>query len=171
MDVQATANLLLNKHGLAQQGWRFKLDHARRRAGQCSYRRRTISLSKHYVALNLAERPEEVLNTILHEIAHALAGPHTGHGPEWKATCLRIGAKPERCYRTDIVKMPGGRLTATCGGCARTFTRHRNVRRNRRLYCVACGPEHGKLDFRTASVVPTTTTPYVPPQFTKLRGT
>ena len=79
MDVTSTANRLLVEHGLAQQGWRFKFDRARLRAGQCRYRSKTITLSKHYVALNVTTRPEEVLDTILHEIAHALAGGRHGH--------------------------------------------------------------------------------------------
>ena len=38
--------------------------------------------------------PELVTEVILHEIAHALAGPEAGHGPEWKAIAIRLGARP-----------------------------------------------------------------------------
>ena len=37
---------------------------------------------------------EEIRDTVLHEIAHAIAGPEAGHGPLWKATARRIGATP-----------------------------------------------------------------------------
>ena len=41
------ATKLMDAHGLV--GWRIKLDHARRRAGQCDYTNKTISLSRLYV--------------------------------------------------------------------------------------------------------------------------
>jgi hypothetical protein len=33
----------------------------------------------------------QLIGTTLHELAHAMAGPGHGHGPEWKAACERIG--------------------------------------------------------------------------------
>ena len=36
--------------------------------------------------------PREVRDTILHEIAHALAGAKAKHGPAWKAIARRLGA-------------------------------------------------------------------------------
>ena len=33
-------------------------------------------------------------DTILHEIAHAIAGVEAGHGPAWKAVAQRLGATP-----------------------------------------------------------------------------
>jgi len=45
----------------------------------------------------MAHIPEEqVRDTILHEIAHAIAGHKAGHGWQWKAECRRIGANPNR---------------------------------------------------------------------------
>ena len=38
------ATSLMREHGL--KGWRVKLDHARRRAGQCDYTNRVFSLSR-----------------------------------------------------------------------------------------------------------------------------
>jgi len=60
---------LMQQHGLV--GWTFKFDHARRRFGCCNFTRRTISLSRPLTFLN---DDAEVRDTILHEIAHALAG-------------------------------------------------------------------------------------------------
>ena len=37
---------------------------------------------------------EQLLDTVLHEIAHAIAGHEAGHGLLWKATARRIGATP-----------------------------------------------------------------------------
>ena len=82
-DIPHLAQYLLEKHSLAQLGWTFQWDSAKRRAGACKYSRKTITISRHYVALNLSERPDDVIDTILHEIAHALAGWSAGHGPKW----------------------------------------------------------------------------------------
>ena len=175
MDVTSTANRLLVEHGLAERGWKFELDNARRRAGRCSFRHKVVSLSKYYVALNLTDKPDDILDTILHEIAHAIAGHAAGHGPEWKEVCTRIGARPERCYDSSKVKMPDGNMVATCGGCAKTFRKHR-VKRGRVRWCAACGPDKGLLEFKHITESKPTPTPVVilpkvaPPQTTKLRG-
>lgn len=39
----------------------------------------------------------EVRDTILHEIAHVLAGIRAGHGPAWKDVARSLGARPEAC--------------------------------------------------------------------------
>ena len=72
-DAIELATKLMREHGLT--GWRVKLDHARRRAGQCDYNTKVISLSRLYV--RNAEK-NHIRDTILHEIAHALVGPHHG---------------------------------------------------------------------------------------------
>ena len=138
-DTVTLARALMNYHGLGH--WLFQFDRAKRRAGCCKYSRSMITLSIYYVSRN---GEEDVRDTILHEIAHALAGPGTGHGRIWKLKCLEIGARPVRCYSRDV-DMPEGRYSATCGGCQRKFVRHR--RRKRTLYCSACGPEIGRLSF------------------------
>ena len=79
------ARELIARHGLA--GWRFSFDHARRRFGRCDYTNRRITLSRPLTLLNTLD---EVRDTILHEIAHALC-PKDGHGARWRATCRRIG--------------------------------------------------------------------------------
>lgn len=137
------ARQLMNEHGLGH--WVFSYDRAKRRAGRCSYRKQLITLSINFVIRN---NDEEIKDTILHEIAHALAGPGTGHGPKWKAVCRQIGAKPVRCYDSEKVDMPKGRYKAVCGGCQKAFHRHRRPKRSGFRYCTACGPERGLLTFR-----------------------
>jgi predicted SprT family Zn-dependent metalloprotease len=98
------ARELMNQHGLSE--WKFEFDRAKRRYGLCSYSRKTISLSAHLVPLN---SDEETIDTILHEIAHALSWikyNHRGHGAIWKMVCRQIGARPERCYSSAKVSQP-----------------------------------------------------------------
>lgn len=152
-DIPHVAQHLLQKHGLAAKGWRFEWDRARRRAGCCKHSINRVTLSYQYVALNVVEMLGDIIDTILHEIAHALAGPGVGHGPEWRAVCERIGARPERCYDSNVVAMPRGKYAATCGRCGKTFYRHKQTRPGRWIYCIACGPDLGRLIYCLASKV------------------
>lgn len=115
MELRAAERLareLMSQHGLA--GWSFAWDRARRRFGTCSVERRRITLSAYLTHLN---DEAHVRDTILHEIAHALA-PGDGHGARWKAACRRIGATPERCYREAAD--PRVTLAATDAGRSQT---------------------------------------------------
>jgi len=148
MDTQRAAMLavdLMEKHGLYRYPnlWTFEFDNARARFGRCSFRRRVISISRILVELT----PEaEVLDTILHEIAHALAGPHAGHGRIWKLMAVSIGAKPTRCVTASHLKSIGVQLPATTrkwtGTCpaGHTVTRRSRVRRGRIISCARCCP-------------------------------
>lgn len=96
-DAEVLANNLLNEAINTYQhidGWRFKWNNRKQAYGVCSYRTRTIQLSKFLTAL---QDYDDVKDTVLHELAHALAGGRAGHGPVWKAWCLKLGANPQRC--------------------------------------------------------------------------
>ena len=144
LDAQELAVALMARHGLA--GWRFRFNRARRRAGVCFYpalgRPGRIELSVHFVERNSAE---EIRETILHEIAHALAGHGHHHDDFWKSICVRIGAKPERCYDAAAVDMPKGRWRAACPGCKAEHHRHKRPRSLTGYHCRSCGPKKGQL--------------------------
>ncbi len=133
--VRAVAVGLLTSHGL--KDWSFGLNNRKRSLGVCFHPRKAIELSVHLIARNGGE---EVLDTLLHEIAHALVGPGHGHDAVWKRKCLEVGARPERCGNAD---MPAGRWQAVCPGCGITFHRHRRPERMTGWSCRTCGPERG----------------------------
>lgn len=85
--------------------WNGGLDNARRRFGVCRMSRKQISLSRHLCELN---SDAEVRDTILHEIAHALAwerhGVNCGHDKRWQAICIEIGARPVACFDDDVIQ-------------------------------------------------------------------
>lgn len=81
----------------------FKWDNAKRRRGLCSYSKRTIQMSRVFVSHNDAE---QVMDTIMHEIAHALVGPGHGHGEVWKAKARQLGATPRACRETVAPPAP-----------------------------------------------------------------
>lgn len=110
--AELLAKELINQH-LTYLDWKFKFDNAKRRFGRCQYGTKTISLSKPLV---IANDEAQVRDTILHEIAHALAPGH-GHDNHWKNRCRAIGANPQRCYSADEVSgviAPYGLYCPTC---------------------------------------------------------
>lgn len=126
----------IEKHQLV--GWQFKWIRAKHILGQCNWRKKEIRLSKPFVERN----PEHVvMDTILHEIAHALAGPQAGHGPEWKLTAIRLGARPLACKDPgqfpDFVPTPG-KFKASCQLCGQTYNRERAVPLYKTYRCGKC---------------------------------
>jgi predicted SprT family Zn-dependent metalloprotease len=90
-EIEREAKTLINQYC----PW-YKLQWMNKKTvlGQCFYGRQVIMLSKFHAQHNDRSITR---NTILHEIAHALAGVGAGHGPKWKEICVKIGAKPKAC--------------------------------------------------------------------------
>ena len=97
----AQLNASIDQHGLI--GWSAGLDTAVKRFGVCYLGKKHISLSRTLCELN---SDEEVTDTILHEISHALAyerhEENCGHDERWKKICIEIGA--DRCW--SIIHIP-----------------------------------------------------------------
>jgi len=157
-EAERLAHGHMEEWGLLDNGWRFVFDNARSRFGQCSYRRRVISLSKHLVALNGVE---EVNDTILHEIAHALTGAGHHHDHVWKDMCVRVGAKPETCYDSDLVQRPAHRWEGHCTNpnCDMVYKRQR-LRKHIR-YGASCGKCKLGYSLKWVDVSPPITTKHV----------
>jgi predicted SprT family Zn-dependent metalloprotease len=120
---------LLKEHGLASLGWRFRFDSAAARGGLCNHKRKMISVS-----WELTERNgmSFFMNTVLHEIAHALVGPGHHHDATWRKMALAIGATPERCHHAE----PRWRFVGTCPRCFFQIGRMRKARGS----CGRCSP-------------------------------
>lgn len=126
---------LMEKHGLIKKGWVFKYDKAVQRFGCCHWSKQMITLSEALVGMN--DEPE-VRNTILHEIAHALADQKEGHGAQWKTIAELIGATPERCYDSTVVATPKAKYIRKCvKGCGRERKLYRKPKRSK-TYCGYC---------------------------------
>lgn len=132
----------MTRHGLIVKGWTFAFNRRKRSLGICNYTAKRIELSCYFVAQN---DEAAVRDTILHEIAHALAGQEAGHGPAWVAVCQSIGATPQRTC--SVAVMPSGQYRARCKGCGKTHDRYRRPKRSQIYYCRACGPKRGRLRF------------------------
>ena len=133
IEARRLARHLMDAYAL--DDWSFQFDRSKRRFGVCKHQSKTIGLSFYLVRMN----PEaEVKNTILHEIAHAIAGHKAGHGPEWKEVCRCVGADPVRCYSSDEVKAPPPNWIGTCTACGKEYERLRLSKRARASSCSVC---------------------------------
>lgn len=130
-EIELFAIQAIESYGLSSKGWTFKWDRAKRRFGCCDYTNKQITISQPLALLNSLEQSHD---TVLHEIAHALAGRKAGHGPKWVDACLYVGARPERCYSNNAVKTPQARYIRYCPSCFHARPMHR---RSRKKY--ACG--------------------------------
>ncbi len=122
-ELKAIANQEMQKHGLSS--WTFGLAPTKRRLGVCKYRTKQIEVAE-YFALN--NSTETVLDTLLHEIAHALAGPAARHGPIWKAIAVRLGASPRACNNSRETVVTPGNWQALCPTCKKTYHRYKRPR-------------------------------------------
>lgn len=121
----------MNRWGIINEGWTFGWNTRRSRSlGVCRYGGKELRLNTHFVDLN---DEATVTDTIRHEIAHALAGRGTGHGPVWKETAVRVGAVPRACKGPlDAVLLPVlPKWQAQCPDCGKLISRSRLPRRGR----------------------------------------
>ncbi|BCY08134.1 SprT-like domain-containing protein [Actinoplanes sp. L3-i22] len=135
-DARETALALMARHGLTT--WRLTFDDAKTRAGVCRADRKEIGLSRPLVELYA---PEQVIETILHEIAHALVGPRHGHNAVWRATAIRIGCSGRRCVPAEAPRVDGAWL-GVCRSGHRT-TAHRQPVRVKS--CRECSPRFDRF--------------------------
>ena len=101
--IQQFAIEQLKRWGLTgdyNNDWCMVWDKSVRRYGQCRYHKQEVGISKHMTKLNSIEETKDV---VLHEIAHALTGMGHGHDVVWKRMCVKVGARPERCYKPERV--------------------------------------------------------------------
>lgn len=117
--------------------WSFDFDQAVRRAGLCNFSKKRITVSRKLILLGSDKDAEQ---TILHEIAHALAGPEAGHGKVWKQTATALGyhggTKYDGPSLDQIAPWEG-----TCPAGHRVY-RHRKA--TRASSCAKCAPSFDK---------------------------
>jgi len=81
--------------------WTFSYDNAKRRAGLCNYAEKLISISRYLIESHTLDSG---LQTLAHEIAHALCGKNAGHGPVWLATAKSLGYRDEKFSGDEIAR-------------------------------------------------------------------
>ena len=126
-EIRELAETLISQH-LDSNLWEFEWISSSHSCGRCKYNLtpdRRILLAGGKIQVNtdyaIYGELEEIKNTILHEIAHAIAGPHANHGYHWKSACYRIGAKPERLHHhshaSEMMAFVNAKYRAVCPTC------------------------------------------------------
>lgn len=145
VDLRQKARNLMDHYNL--QSWRFKLNTNKSRLGVCKFRSKSVEVQEYYAMHN----PEsEVMDTVKHEIAHALVGPGHGHGPVWKAMAIKLGCTPKSCGGSHV-KVKEGDWKAQCPTCLKKFNMHRRPKRLIGKYCGVCGSQKGRIVFQYGS--------------------
>ena len=131
--VQHWADALIAMH--LDDSWSFAFDNAKRRAGLCDFTRKRISVSRYLTA-----RYDDDTNhqTLLHEVAHALAGPAAGHGARWKKIASDIGYVGGTTHQGETAN----ELAPWVGTCAAGHTAYRHRRPTRPTSCTKCSPRY-----------------------------
>ena len=78
----------LNKYGLNQWGVRLTTDADKPFLGLCMYNDKCIVLNAHHIDIH---HDKDVINTIKHEVAHAIVGPFHGHDDVWADKAKEVG--------------------------------------------------------------------------------
>lgn len=147
----ALARNLMTQHGFGHL--KLTVSNTKRTLGRCFYKY-DFSQRKHVAdRIDLSRvwmsrvDEDQVRDTVLHELAHAVAGHAAGHGPEWKAAARRLGANPKRTsdLPSDFVlevKQEVSNYKAVCTNekCGNTYFFHRlteNWKRGR-YRCAKC---------------------------------
>lgn len=139
----------LNKHGLQEWGVRLNQNADGHFLGLCSYKDKVIILNAHHIDIHPTP---DVVNTIKHEIAHALTKGH-GHDDTWASKAreigcdntlpcsnltlspeiidaIRSGATVEVTFEEQVIRTPRYNITRLqdkceiCGKVAKTFKEH-----------------------------------------------
>jgi len=127
--VRRWADALIVLH--LDPSWTFGFDNAKKRAGLCSFSSKTITLSR-YLAARYDD--DDVHQILLHEVAHALAGPRAGHGPKWKNIALALGCDGKRTHDGETAN----ELAPWMGTCPAGHLHYRYRQPTRPLACGLC---------------------------------
>lgn len=135
----------LHKHGLDLKGWKFEFDRAKRRLGCCNFTKKTITVSR-YSAIE--HSIDKVIDTVLHEIAHALVGPENNHNHIWKVKAREIGAPTETTADIKIRNIIP-KYIAVCSQCGKSFRAYRRKKyMNHPNVFYKCGFCKNRIDYK-----------------------
>jgi len=135
-------------------GWEFEWSTKKNAFGTCARKRRRkfvngafvtevhskrIQLSK-WLVDNSESTFEEWVDTMLHEIAHAIDVEIRGvsdHSYIWKSIASSVGARPERT--TDVkINADSSKYTMTCISCGNKTASHKKKASHTTSACVPC---------------------------------
>jgi hypothetical protein len=144
-----------NVYNLNKLGWKFEFSNKKIALGTCISNRRTklgtIQLSK-WIITNSEESYDKWVNTMLHEIAHAIdvtIRSTSDHSWIWQYIARSIGCDAKRTTNVeyvDLLENPISRYTLVCPN-GHTEPSFRKKRPHSRSSCTTCGKESGIKGF------------------------
>lgn len=141
-EVLALTYDLMEQH-LDTRAWRFRWNNRHTAVGVCKHDRPGgghIEISR---PLTAQISVEQARDTILHEIAHAIAGRQAGHGPLWRKIHRSIGGSAARTVPESELVVPPKPFTGTCPNCGHTKLAYRRTY----IACGACCRRHNQGKF------------------------
>jgi len=127
--VRTWAEALIRMH--LDESWTFGFDNAKRRAGQCDFRAKRITVSR-YLAARFED--DEIHQVLLHEVAHALAGHRAAHGPSWRRVAAELGYVGGTTHHGETAE----ELAPWIGTCPAGHITYRHRRPGRATSCAKC---------------------------------
>ena len=118
----------MDKNDLFDGG--LELDFAKVRAGACHFGEKKITFSRNFVKNS---NQNDIKDTILHEIAHALVGSKNGHNKIWKEMAIKLGCSARRCHTLEFSEYKWIRF------CSNQCWEQKIHRRKANLICKKCG--------------------------------
>lgn len=154
-ELRAQARPYLERMGAGD--FVYELEWSRRlrtRAGVANEPDGRITLN----ARLLARHPDEILPTLVHELAHLVRFHRYGptrrpHGARWRRLMVQAGFPPSACHRMDVgdLAVRRGAFLYRCASCAREYRvgplRHRRLERNGQAYGCSCRRPLSRLEF------------------------
>lgn len=122
IEAQSAIYSLIAKH-LPDEGWRMEWNNAPSTAGMCKYSTKTLVFSRPIA--RLVDR-EEFIDTVTHEIAHAMVGPDHGHDKVWRNQHIAIGGTGARVWSDPHIAASLSKWEITCSTYGCRFKAHRN---------------------------------------------
>jgi hypothetical protein len=123
---------LLIKYGL--ENWKCRINRGNNNwSAICRHSFKTIELSHKLIRCS----EKYIIDTILHEISHAICGHKEAHGEKWKFVCEKIGCSGE-VYGINIQE----KYLAICNSCGYHHTR--NELPLTKVSCIFCSESYNE---------------------------
>lgn len=137
--IEETTYTILHENNLFD--WTVEFGSAYRVFGSCNHTDKKIRFS---IRLAEATSWDETYDTILHEIAHAIAGYDAGHGPRWQQVARELGIKnPQATSNAGDIEMEAPWVGTCPNGHVKVM-----LRAPRRIHlCSKCSRGRFNMDF------------------------
>jgi predicted SprT family Zn-dependent metalloprotease len=134
-ELEKIAIQRMQEFNLLEEGWFFEWSKKKRSLGDCNHGKKRIRLSEYFAGL---VSTEDLIDTINHEIAHAIVGRGHGHDHVWREACIKTGANPERIANKQIIGERKFKWTGKCPSCGGEHNRYRLTRSAKTASCGKC---------------------------------